>query len=140
MSPMRIAVGSDLSGYPLKAVIAEKLTAHRLVSELLDVGADGPEDADAHYAKAATSVAQHVAEGRADRGLLFCGNGLGVTLMANKVEGVDAVTAHDLHSVRTAVSRNGAQVLCMGSEVIAAAAAVELVNEWLATAMPEPDQ
>ncbi|WP_010525998.1 RpiB/LacA/LacB family sugar-phosphate isomerase [Nesterenkonia sp. F] len=137
MDELRIALGSDVSGHPLKSSIVEMLR-EQTTAEVTDVGVDSPEDAGMDHADAATRVARLVAEGTADRGLLFCGNGLGVAIAANSVDGVSAVTAHDVFSVRTSLSRNRAQVLCMGAEVIGAGAAAELVRDWLAEPMPAP--
>lgn len=138
MNALKIAVGSDFSGYELKRLILETFQNHDMVAEMVDVGVAGPDDREADHVQVADSVAQHVAQGRADRGLLFCGNGLGVAIAANEVDEVRAVTAHDLFSVRTSITGNEAQVLCMGAKVIGPGAAAELIGEWLRTPMPAP--
>ncbi len=138
MVELRIVIGSDASGFPLKDAVTRHLQDHPDVSELTDVGAFAQDDPEADPVRAAITVAKHVAAGDADRGLVFCGNGLGVMIAANSVDGVDAVIAHDLFSIRTSITRNRAQVLSMGSEVIGSGPAVELIDEWLRTPMPDP--
>jgi ribose 5-phosphate isomerase B len=72
-----------------------------------------------------------VANGEADRAILFCGTGLGVAISANKVPGIRAVTAHDSFSVERSILSNDAQVLCMGQRVIGLELARRLAREWL---------
>jgi ribose 5-phosphate isomerase B len=90
-------------------------------------------DADGHtaYPTVATTAAEMVARGEADRALLVCGTGLGVAIAANKVPGIRAVTAHDSYSVERSVLSNDAQVLCMGQRVIGLELARRNVREWL---------
>lgn len=133
---LRIAIGADKGAHALKAAVGDLLESHELVGAVLDQGVAGPEDDSSDHAQVAVAVAERVATGEADRGLLFCGNGLGVAISANGVDGVDAVTAHDLLSVRTSITVNRARVLCMGARIIGVDSARELVDEWLKTAMP----
>lgn len=125
----RIAIGSDDAGLDYKRVLASDLDAMDDVAEVIDVGVAENEDTD--YPHIAVEAAQLVADGRADRALLFCGTGLGVAISANKVPGVRAVTAHDSYSVERAVLSNDAQVLCIGQRVIGLELARRLVKEWL---------
>src|SRR5699024_6704437 len=106
--------------------IAAFLTADDRVSEVLDLSA-----ADITYPQVSFQAAQAVRDGRADRGILVCGTGVGTAIAASKVPGVRAATAHDLVTVRGAVEIYEAQILCMGQNVIAPAAARALVGEWL---------
>ena len=76
-------------------------------------------------------AAQAVLEGTADRAVLVCGTGVGTAIAASKVPGVRAATAHDLVTVRGSVENYDAQVLCMGQQVIAPAAATALLDVWL---------
>jgi len=133
---LRIAIGADFSAYHLKTAILDELGGNELVQDVYDVGVNGPEDTSNDHAEVAVEVARRVASGEADRGLAFCGNGLGVAIAANRVDGVAAVTAHDLFSVRTSITGNRAQVLCMGAKVIGGELAKELVREWLKVEMP----
>jgi ribose 5-phosphate isomerase B len=90
-------------------------------------------DADGHtnYPTIATTAAEMVARGDADRAVLICGTGLGVAISANKVKGIRAVTAHDSYSVERSVLSNDAQVLCMGQRVVGLELARRNVREWL---------
>ncbi|MGJ9406368.1 RpiB/LacA/LacB family sugar-phosphate isomerase [Nesterenkonia aurantiaca] len=133
---LRIAIGADLSGYQLKSALIDDLETSALVDDVHDVGVTSSGDTSGDHAQVALDVAHRIASGKADRGLLFCGNGLGVAIAANIVEGVDAVTAHDLFSVRTSITNNRAQVLCMGAKVIGIDLAREQVQEWLRVEMP----
>ena len=76
-------------------------------------------------------AAAAIRDGEADRGILVCGTGVGTAIAANKVQGVRAATAHDLVTVRGAIENYDAQILCMGQNVIAPAAANALVDIWL---------
>lgn len=125
----RIAIGADDAGFEYKEALREILTQDPRVSDVIDVGVG----ADEHtmYPNVAAAAAHLVADGAADRALLFCGTGLGVAISANKVPGVRAVTAHDLFSVERSVLSNDAQVLCMGQRVIGLQAATRLIDVWL---------
>ena len=126
---LRIVIGSDDAGFDYKEIVKADLEANGLVASVVDVGVD----ADGHtaYPKVAIAAAELVANGEADRALLFCGTGLGVAIAANKVPGIRAVTAHDSFSVERAVLSNNAQVLTMGQRVVGIELARRLVREWL---------
>jgi ribose 5-phosphate isomerase B len=126
---MRIVVGSDDAGSDYRAALAADLEASPLVDAVLDIGV-APGD-HTPYPNIGLRAAQLIADGVADRALLFCGTGLGVAIAANRVPGVRAVTAHDLYSVQRSVLSNNAQVLCMGQRVIGLESARALVAEWL---------
>ncbi|CCE74700.1 ribose-5-phosphate isomerase [Clavibacter nebraskensis] len=125
----RIVVGADDAGYDHKEAIKADLEASGLVVSVVDVGVD----ADGHtaYPTVATTAAEMVARGEADRAVLICGTGLGMSIAANKVPGVRAVTAHDGFSVERSVLSNDAQVLCMGQRVVGLELARRNVREWL---------
>jgi len=112
-----------------KALLSADLQADDRVSEVIDVGIGANEHT--AYPHVAVAAARMIADGKADRGLLICGTGLGVAISANKVKGVRAVTAHDGFSVERSVLSNNAQVLCMGQRVIGIELARRLVREWL---------
>lgn len=126
---LRIVVGSDDAGYDLKEVLAKDLAEHARVVSVTDVGVDAHSHAD--YPHVAIAAATMIADGRADRGLLVCGTGLGVAIAANKVAGVRAVTAHDPYSVQRSVLSNNAQILAMGQRVVGVELARTLLTEWL---------
>lgn len=128
-SPLRIVIGSDDAGYQYKEVLKRDLGDHPRVREVLDVGVD----AESHtaYPEIAIAAAELVVAGKADRGLLICGTGLGVAIAANKVPGIRAATAHDSYSVERSVLSNNAQILALGQRVIGLEVARRLVREWL---------
>ena len=88
----------------------------------------GPED---DYPDVAYRLAKAIAEGRSDRGILICGTGIGMAITANKVAGVRAAQAHDTYSAQRARKSNDAQILALGSRVVAAELAKEIVGAWL---------
>ncbi|MGO0576728.1 RpiB/LacA/LacB family sugar-phosphate isomerase [Ornithinimicrobium panacihumi] len=123
---MRIVIGAPANGAALKDAIVAALKADDRVEEVLDLSTS-----DITYPDVSFRAAEAVADGRADRGILVCGTGVGTAIAASKVPGVRAATAHDLVTVRGSVENYDAQVLCMGQNVIAAPAAVALVDLWL---------
>ncbi|RIJ58673.1 ribose-5-phosphate isomerase [Clavibacter phaseoli] len=125
----RIVVGADDAGYEHKEAIKADLEASGLVASVVDVGVAA--DGHTNYPTVATTAAEMVARGEADRALLICGTGLGMAIAANKVAGVRAVTAHDGFSVERSVLSNDAQVLCMGQRVVGLELARRNVREWL---------
>jgi ribose 5-phosphate isomerase B len=125
----RIVVGSDDAGFDYKEAIKKDLEASELVESVTDVGVDA--DGHTNYPTIATTAAEMVARGEADRAVLICGTGLGVAIAANKVKGIRAVTAHDSYSVERSVLSNNAQVLCMGQRVVGLELARRNVREWL---------
>ncbi|HUG50644.1 MAG TPA: ribose-5-phosphate isomerase [Terrimesophilobacter sp.] len=125
----RIVVGSDDAGFQYKEIIKKDLEASELVASVVDVGVDAT--GHTNYPTIATTAAEMVARGEADRAVLICGTGLGVAIAANKVPGIRAVTAHDGYSVERGVLSNNAQVLCMGQRVVGIELARRNVREWL---------
>lgn len=126
---LRIVVGSDDAGFDYKELLKADLLADERVDSVTDVGVDA--DGHTNYPTIATTAAETVASGEADRALLICGTGLGVAIAANKVKGIRAVTAHDSYSAERSVLSNDAQVLCMGQRVVGIELARRLVREWL---------
>ena len=123
---MRIIIGAPGNGAVLKEALKEKLAGDERVSALVDMSTP-----DITYPELSFRVGRAIAEGRADRGILVCGTGIGTAIAANKVPGIRAATAHDLLTVRGSVENYDAQILCMGQNVIAAPAAWALVDIWL---------
>lgn len=132
MSPslLRIAIGCDDAGLSYKTTLKSDLEAHPLVSKIIDVGVVSPTDK-TPYPHLAVAACRYILSGEADRALLICGTGLGVSISANKVRGIRAVTAHDSFSVEKGVTSNNAQVLCMGERVVGLELARRLAKEWL---------
>ena len=126
---MKIAVGADHFGYPLK----ESVKAHLvdLGHEVVDFGVDDTTPTD--YPDVAVVVAREVAASHFDRAILVCGTGIGMAITANKVPGVRAASVADPYSAERARKSNNAQVLCLGARVVAPEVADLLVDHWLAS-------
>jgi ribose 5-phosphate isomerase B len=126
---MRIALGCDEVGLPLLQVIREQLSTRDV--EVIDFGVHTTDPV--LYPNVALQVAQAVAAGDCDRGILVCGTGIGMSITANKVPTVRAALCHDTYSAERARKSNDAQVLTMGSRVIGSEVAKQIVNAWLAS-------
>jgi ribose 5-phosphate isomerase B len=126
---MRIAVGSDHAGYPLKQHLigVMKNWGH----EVDDLGTTSEEPVD--YPPFCAAVARAVASGEAERGLVFGGSGQGEQITANKIRGVRAALCHDLYTARLSRQHNNANVLSMGGRIVAPELAEEILALWLAT-------
>jgi len=125
---MKVAIGSDHAGFELKECVKAHILA--LKHDVLDLGTHGPEAVD--YPRYAEAVALAVREGKADRGILLCGSGVGASVAANKVPGVRAGLCHDHYSSHQGVEHDDMNVLVMGGRVIGESVALELVSAFLA--------
>ena len=126
---MRVAIGADHAGFLLKEHL--KQTLQRLGHEVDDRGTHS--EASVDYPPICIAVAREVAEGRADRGLVFGGSGQGEQIAANKVRGVRAALCNDLFTARLSREHNDANVLAMGGRIVAFGLADEILELWLAT-------
>lgn len=124
---MRIVVGADHRGYEMKDDIAAAL--RQAGHEVLDVGTDSADSVD--YPDYARAVGEALADGRAERGILVCGSGVGASIAANKMRGVRAALCHDTYSARQGVQHDDMNVLCLGSRVIGSELALELVKAFV---------
>ena len=124
---MKIAVGSDHAGFPLKEEVKKYLQelGHRVV----DVGTHNTDPVD--YPDYAEAVGKAVIERKAERGIVVCGSGVGASVAANKIPGVRAGLCHDTYSARQGVEHDDMNVLVMGSRVIGPAVGRELVTAYL---------
>jgi len=124
-----IIIGCDHAAYPLK----EKVKAHLIKKaiDMVDVGTDSEISVD--YTCFGAKVAAQVSTGRFDRGILLCGTGLGMSMVANKFPHVRAALCNDLFSAIMSRRHNDANILVMGGRLIGEALAVEIVNAWLET-------
>jgi ribose 5-phosphate isomerase B len=111
----------------MKQVFKERLREKGV--QVLDYGTSCCESVD--YPDIALPVARAVATGEADRGVLICGTGIGMSIAANKVRGVRAALCHDVFSARVTREHNDANVLCMGARVIGPGLALEILETWL---------
>jgi ribose 5-phosphate isomerase B len=126
---MRIAVGSDHAGFHLKEHVKAGLA--RLGHEVVDVGPATPDSVD--YPRFAADVARRVADGDAERGVLACGSGVGVAIVANKVAGVRAVNAHDIAEAEMARRHNDANVVTLSGSRLGPHEADAIVAAFLRT-------
>ena len=124
---MRIALGSDHAGYPLKEHLSTWLAESG--HAVYDLGTHSAEPVD--YPDYAAAVAQAVFDGRADRGILICGSGAGAAVAANKLQGIRASIAHDTYTAHQMVEHDDVNVLSLGSRVIGESLAEELVTTFL---------
>ena len=127
---MKLVLGGDSAGRPLIDLI-ETLLADREDVEVTNLS-DPPNDAGEYYAEMTDRVSQAVLAGKADRGILCCGTGIGVCISANKVPGIRAALTHDTYSAERAALSNNAQIITMGARVIGPELAKAIVVAWLA--------
>lgn len=125
---MRVAFGSDHAGWPLRARVFDELAAGG--HELVDVGTGERVPGD-DYPDVAAAVAGAITSGRAERGILVCGSGVGACVAANKVLGIRAAMCHDSFSARQGVEDDNMNVLCLGARVIGVELAADLVRDFL---------
>jgi ribose 5-phosphate isomerase B len=125
---MRIALSADHAGYVLKQELAAKLAQQG--HEVLDLGTHSTAPVD--YPDSAEAVASALHDGQADRGIIVCGSGAGVSIAANKFPGVRAAVCHDTYTAHQAVEHDDMNVLCLGARVIGAALAIEISSAFLA--------
>lgn len=124
---MRIALGCDEAGLPLMEVIREYLKTQGIPVQDFGVYTSDPVD----YPDIAVQVAEAVAEGESERGILICGTGIGMAITANKVPGIRAAQVHDTYSAERAQKSNNAQIITMGARVIGPELAKVIVQTWL---------
>ena len=125
---MRIVVGSDHAGYILKQEVAEAL--RQAGHEVLDVGTNSTAPVD--YPDSAEAVGKAVMDGRAERGVLICGSGVGASVAASKLPGIRAAVCHDTYSAHQGVEHDDMNVLVLGGRIIGPALAIELVRAFVA--------
>jgi ribose 5-phosphate isomerase B len=133
---MKIAIGCDHAGFPLKATLAEEVKAAG--HEVEDVGAFNAEPSD--YPDFARAVADRVCSRRAERGILICGSGVGASVAANKVPRVRAALCHDTFSARQGVEDDDLNVLCVGARVIGTELAKEVIRAFLGARFSDADR
>ena len=126
---MKIALGSDHAGLPLKNEIIKHLEAKGL--EIKDFGAYTEQSCD--YPEFALKVAEEVAEKKYEFGILVCGTGIGISIAANKVPGVRAALCSDTFSAHACREHNNANILALGQRVVGAGLALDIVDTFLKT-------
>src|SRR5689334_12143041 len=124
---MRLAIGGDHAGYALKVQVIAALTAAGHEVEHLGSFDLAPVD----FPDIARAVCGAVTSGRAERGILVCGTGIGASIAANKLPGIRAALCHDVHSAHQAVEHDDANVLCLGAKIVGEWLALDLVRAYL---------
>lgn len=124
---MRIALAADHAGYLLKNELKAKLSDEG--HEVSDLGTNSAASVD--YPDSAEAVAQAILSGAAERGIIVCGSGAGVSIAANKFPGIRAAVCHDTYTARQAVEHDDMNVLCLGARVIGGALAADLARAFL---------
>ena len=124
---MRLALAADHAGFQLKDEIAARLAGQG--HDVIDLGTNSPAPVD--YPDSAEGVAGALGRGEAERGIIVCGSGAGVSIAANKFPGIRAAVCHDTYTAHQAVEHDDMNVLCIGARVIGSALAQELVAAFL---------
>lgn len=136
MDKIRLAIASDLSGFPLKKEIVKHLQANHPEIEVLDFGIES-EDAPQPYFIQAPKVAKAIQDGRADKGIAICGTGQGMAIVCNKHKGVYACVVDDIFSGERAKIINNANVITMGGWITAPFLGCQIVDAWLSVAFTQ---
>jgi ribose 5-phosphate isomerase B len=133
---MIVACGFDHAGVPLRDRLLGEIAAEG--HQVLDLGTDSTEPID--YPDKALEVGHAILSGRAERGVLVCGSGAGVSVAACKIRGIRAATIHDTYTAHQAVEHDGVNVLCLGGRVIGAELAAEIVAAFLRAVISDEDR
>ena len=124
---MRLAIGGDHAGFPLKGPIIDVLRdwGH----EVVDLGTHSTESVD--FPDITRAVCAKVLDGDADRAILVCGTGVGACIAANKIDGIRAALCHDVYSAHQSVEHDDVNVLCLGAQIVGPLMATELTEAFL---------
>ena len=124
---MKIGIGSDHGGFPLKESIKLYLEGQDI--EYIDYGTNSLDSVD--YPDYGKKVAEAVVNGEVDRAIVICGTGIGISIAANKVKGIRCALCSDTYSARMSMEHNNANVLALGGRVLGVDLALEIVKTWL---------
>lgn len=127
---MKITIGSDHGAVELKEEVKSVLSEFKDI-EVNDIGTFGTTSVD--YPDIAETVCQTIVDGSADRGIVLCGTGIGISIAANKIKGIRAALCNDVYSARMSREHNNANVLAMGGRVMGLGPAGEIVRVWVTT-------
>lgn len=125
--PIRLALGGDHAGFPLKQAVSEHFGDR--ITSLIDCGTNSTDSCD--YPDFAIAVAKEIINGKADKGLMICGSGVGVSVAANKIPGIRASICHDTYSAHQGVEHDDMNVLCIGGRIIGSELAFEIIEAFL---------
>lgn len=132
---MKIAVGSDHAGFELKIKLLDKL--RQKGHQVTDFGCYDPAPVD--FPDIGRRVCQAILEGQCERGIMFCGTGVGAAIACNKMPGIRASVCHDIHSAHQCVEHDDVQVITMGAWIIGSVVAEELIDLFLKARFADDD-
>jgi ribose 5-phosphate isomerase B len=133
---MRIIVGADHAGFPLKGRVVDALRAWG--HEVVDVGTHSGEPVD--FPDVARRVCDPVRTGQAERGIMVCGTGIGAAMAANKLPGIRAALCHDVYSAHQCVEHDDANVFCLGAQIVGDRLALDLLQAYLGARFSTEEQ
>lgn len=133
---MKIAVGSDHAGFALKTALLEPIRA--LGHQVVDFGGYTPDIVD--FPDIARPICQAILAGECQRGLMFCGTGVGAAIACNKVPGMRAAVCHDIYSAHQCVEHDDVQVMCLGGAIVGPTVALELIELFLGARFAATEQ
>ena len=132
---MKIVIGCDHAGYEIKESVKDALYTSLMkkddTTRFHDVGCDSLDSV--HYPEYGKTVADWVASKDADYGILICGTGIGMSIVANKIKGIRAALCHDVYTAMMARQHNNANILCMGARVVTPYQAINIANTFFET-------
>ena len=132
---MKVIIGNDHAGYEIKQLVKDALYTSLMkkddTTSFHDVGCDSLDSV--HYPEYGKTVADWIASKDADYGILICGTGIGMSMVANKVKGVRAALCHDVYTAMMARQHNNANVLCMGARVLTPYQAINIARTFFET-------
>ena len=124
---MRLVIGSDHAGWPLKQAVIDHIRS--LGHEVVDVGSHDDKPVD--FPDIARAVAKKVTSGEVARGIMVCGTGVGASIAANKMKGIRAAVCHDVHSAHQCVEHDDVNVMCIGAQIVGPWLAKDLIAAYL---------
>ena len=125
--PLKLVIGSDHAGFPLKGPLIKLLQSWNY--SVKDVGSFTPDPVD--FPDIALLLADEIKSGRADRGIMVCGTGVGAAIACNKIQGIRAALCHDTYSAHQCVEHDNVNVLCLGAQIIGPSVAEEILSNFL---------
>lgn len=126
---MKIGIAADHAGYEIKKKVREELEKQGY--EVTDYGTDSPDSVD--YPDFAQALAEGIKAGKVEKGIAFCGTGIGISIALNRHKGIRAALCHNEFEARASRQHNDANVLCMGARVLGEGVVFSLMDAWLAT-------
>lgn len=124
---MKVAIASDHAGFAYKQLLLKTFSGSSF--EFVDLGTDSTDPVD--YPDKAAEVAEYILSGSAERGILICGSGVGVSVVANKFKGIRAGVCHDHYSAHQCVEHDNVNVLCLGQEIVGEEVVLDIVHTYL---------